>query len=77
MPRICFDKRLFDRAIGAGAHDYSGMKFAGTEISGGLRMVTLQGKDESQRRIAAHLLVGTDGANSVVRRALGVAPSKR
>ncbi len=38
VPRIHFDKRLFDRAIGVGAHDYSGMKFVGTEISDGLRM---------------------------------------
>jgi len=77
MPRIHFDKRLFDRAIGVGAHDYSGMKFVDTEISGGCRMVTLQTKDKSQHRIAAHLVVGADGANSVVRRALEVAPSMR
>ena len=36
VPRIHFDKRLFDRAIGVGAHDYSGTKFVGTEISDGL-----------------------------------------
>ena len=77
MARIYFDKRLFDRAIKGGAHDYSGMKFVGTEISDGLRMVTLQSKDKSQRHIAAHLLVGADGANSVVRKAPGVAPSMR
>jgi len=51
VPRIYFDERLFDRAIGVGAHDYSGMKFVGTDISGRLRMVTLQSKDKSQRRI--------------------------
>ena len=61
VPRIYFCKRLSDRAIGVAAHDYSGMKFVGTDISGGLRMVTLQGKDESQRRIAAHLLVAPTG----------------
>lgn len=38
MPRIYFDKRLFGRAVKGGAHDYSGIKFLGTEISDGLRM---------------------------------------
>ena len=74
VPRLDFDKRLFDRALGEGAHDFSGMKFTGTCLTGQFHVVELQGGGKSRELIAARLLVGADGANSVVRRALG-APS--
>lgn len=74
VPRFDFDKRLFDRALNEGAHDFSGLKFTGTSLSGQLRIVKLQARGKGSEHIAARLLVGADGANSVVRRALG-APS--
>lgn len=75
VPRLDFDRRLFDRALGEGARDFSGMKFTGTCLTGQLRMVEIQDRGKSRELIAARLLVGADGANSVVRRALGAQPS--
>ncbi len=75
MPRLNFDNRLFDRALEAGAQDFTGLKFVGTKVSGQHRVVEVQARDKSREFIASRLLVGADGANSVVRTALKATPS--
>jgi menaquinone-9 beta-reductase len=72
VPRVDFDKRILDCAIAEGAEDLTGVKLVGTEISTGYRLVRLQRRDHSQVTLAAHMIVGADGAHSVVRKALGV-----
>jgi geranylgeranyl reductase family protein len=74
VPRLDFDNRLHERALEAGARDLSGVKFTGTSITGQGRVVELQAAG-NREQITARLLVGADGANSVVRRVLGAAPS--
>lgn len=72
IPRVDFDERLFRHAVKAGAHDLTGLKFAGGENSlNGVRTIKLQGKDHVERSVSARLLVGADGAHSVVRKFLG------
>ena len=72
VPRIDFDERLFKRAIKEGAHDFTGWKFvSSTNPANGFRVVTLQDREHAERTISARLLIGADGAHSVVRKALG------
>ena len=75
VPRRDFDKRLVDCALKQNAADLTGRKFVRTDVSDGLRTVELAGQDDRPSVITARLLIGADGANSVVRRALGVPTS--
>jgi geranylgeranyl reductase family protein len=75
IPRADFDNRLFDQAIKAGATDFTGMKVVGTTMDADTRTVELRAPGGEPQQIRARLLAGADGANSVVRRALGVPAS--
>jgi menaquinone-9 beta-reductase len=75
VPRRDFDNRIFDSALKANVADFTGRKFIRSSISDGLRTVELQDRDHRRSVITARLLIGADGANSVVRRALGAQPS--
>jgi geranylgeranyl reductase family protein len=70
VPRRDFDNRLLDRALKQNATDLTGRKLIGTGVTGDLRTLELQDKDNTRSRITARLLIGADGANSVVRRTL-------
>jgi menaquinone-9 beta-reductase len=76
VPRLDFDMRIFGRALREGVHDFSGMKFTSTSLIGQLRVVELEARSKRREFITARLLVGADGANSVVRKVLGASPSK-
>lgn len=75
VPRLDFDKRLFDCAIAQGVTSLTEVKFAGTELLADRRVVRLQRRDHSQMTLSAYVLVGADGAHSAVRKALGVPQS--
>jgi menaquinone-9 beta-reductase len=77
VPRRDFDARLAARALKEGADDLTGRKFTRTTITGDLRTLELQARDGTPSRITTRILIGADGANSVVRRALNVPPSSR
>jgi menaquinone-9 beta-reductase len=75
VPRRDFDKRIFDCALKENAADLTGSKFIRSSIDGSLRAVELQDGDHGRSVITARLLIGADGANSVVRRDLSARPS--
>lgn len=71
VPRRDFDNRLLDRALKEKAVDFTGCKFIRTGTANHFRTVEIQKKDGSHSHLTGRLLIGADGANSVVRRALG------
>jgi menaquinone-9 beta-reductase len=75
VPRRDFDKRILDCALKQGATDLTGSKFIRSTVNSSLRTIELQDSDHGRTVITARLLIGADGANSVVRRALGAQPS--
>jgi geranylgeranyl reductase family protein len=75
VPRLELDERVFKRALKEGAEDYSGMKFMGTKLLPDARNVVLRDEDGELHGLHTRLLVGADGAHSVVRKALGVPPN--
>jgi menaquinone-9 beta-reductase len=70
IPRTQFDARVLRAATDRGA-ELAGERFVGTWMAGTRRIVEL-GTGESRRLVSTSLLIGADGANSRVRRALGV-----
>lgn len=70
IPRLQFDERLFQKAVKAGAEDLSGNRFLGMTLRNTDRLVELRSSSGTQRTIAARLVLGADGAYSVVRRSL-------
>jgi len=75
VPRRDFDKRLLDHALKENAADFTGCKFIRTGTTDHFRTVEIQKEDGSRSHLTGRLLIGADGANSVVRRALGVPAS--
>jgi geranylgeranyl reductase family protein len=76
VPRLEFDQRLHTAALQAGADDLSGWKLTATALCPRYRSVRLRrAGGEEELAVQARLVVGADGAYSVLRRALGVAPS--
>lgn len=71
VPRVVFDARLLDAARGAGAALQQRRLVALQPSEGG---VTLAFHDGTSVR--ARYVVGADGANSAVRRLLGIAPNR-
>lgn len=70
IPRLEFDHRLFQAAIKSGAHDFSGVRFMTMSAPAPLRRLELRDSGGERHAIAAHLVIGADGANSTVRRLL-------
>lgn len=70
VPRLEFDYRLFQAAIKAGAHDFTGMRFKTMSAPVPRRHLELRDAGGEKHTIAAHLVVGADGAYSAVRRLL-------
>jgi FAD binding domain-containing protein len=70
IPRLQFDERLFQKAVKAGAEDLSGNRFLGMTLRDTDRLVELRSSAGTQRTIAARLVLGADGAYSLVRRSL-------
>jgi len=70
IPRLEFDNRLFRAAIAAGADDLSGTRFLEMTPCAGHRRVVLRDRSGDRRVVDARLVVGADGAYSLVRRAL-------
>lgn len=70
IPRIEFDRRLFDRALAEGAEDFQGHRFTGMRLRSDRREVDLRTLDGAERTIQARLVVGADGAYSAVRKQL-------
>lgn len=71
IPRVDFDERVRANALALGAEPIRG-RFAGTELVAGGRLVTVETSSGSEV-LTTGLLIGADGANSRVRKALGVA----
>lgn len=70
VPRVEFDNRLFRAAIAAGAEDLSGTRFLEMALSADRRTLMLRDTAGGRRSVDARLVVGADGAYSVVRRSL-------
>lgn len=70
LPRQIFDARLVDEAIAVGAEMITA-KFVRTNIRADRRHVMLRAGD-GEHHLTARVLVGADGANSTVRRAIGL-----
>jgi menaquinone-9 beta-reductase len=70
IPRLEFDNRLFQKAMKAGAEDFSGIRFLNMTARTTERTVQLRNGDGTAQTIGARLVLGADGAHSAVRRAL-------
>lgn len=71
VPRIEFDEHLFRAAIAAGAEDLSGTRYLGMPDSDEqARTVELRDASGASSKLRARLVIGADGAYSVVRKDL-------
>jgi flavin-dependent dehydrogenase len=71
VPRLEFDEYLFRAALDSGAEDFTGMRYLGmSEPDGRVRTVELRDGSGAHRTLRAHLVIGADGAYSVVRKDL-------
>ncbi|WP_329109867.1 geranylgeranyl reductase family protein [Micromonospora sp. NBC_01699] len=77
VPRADFDQRLRLAALNAGAVDLSGHKVTATGLADDRRWVSVR-RAGTEHRLEAGLVIGADGAYSVLRRQLGAGrPSGR
>ena len=72
IPRKELDYKLLIKAINLGVKDFTGYRFDGMEKSSEGWLVQISNNEDSIS-INSKLLVGADGANSRVRKSLGVA----
>lgn len=70
LPRRVFDARLVEEAVAAGAALLTA-RFVRTELAADRRRIVLRSAD-GDHELRARVLVGADGANSTVRRAIGL-----
>ena len=72
IPRKEFDYKLLAKALNLGVKDFTGYRFVGMEKSSKGWLVEISNNEDSIS-INSKLLVGADGANSRVRKSLGLA----
>ena len=70
IARYDFDHELFRAAVGAGARDFTGMRYLGMSATPGFRQVVLRAADGAETILDARLVIGADGAYSAVRKTL-------
>ena len=75
VPRKEFDYKLLKKALDFGVGDFTGNRFEGMTRNASNWIVEIS-NDEGSRSLSTKLIVGADGANSRVRKSLGVKTNK-
>ena len=74
IPRKELDYKLLVKALGLGVVDFTGYRFSGMQLTPNGYSIELL-KNEELIKINSKLVVGADGANSRVRKSLGIKPN--